>query len=172
MKQRHKKKRRRITVHFTDNRTEEKKMKVKTTRKAIVNGSYNVKCAGYCDLSYLLNNHSPLRLIGGVYGWNFDVYEVYGVTICTGYRNMPGARLEKISEYEEKARAILSWEDKRPFEEKQIAVENLLKEFCKLNGALFMNKYSLRTTAKRGERITKKQARAAYNNGLTVLFCR
>lgn len=34
-------------------------MKVKTTRKAIVNGSYNVKCAGYCDLSYLLNNHSP-----------------------------------------------------------------------------------------------------------------
>lgn len=91
-------------------------MKVKTTRKAIVNGSYNVKCAG----SHLLNNHSPID------GWNFD-----GVTICTGYRNMPGARLEKISEYE-----ILSWEDKRPFEEKQIAVENLLKEFCKLNGGV------------------------------------
>lgn len=77
-------------------------MKVKTTRKAIVNGSYNVKCAGYCDLSYLLNNHSPIAYTCGVYGWNFDVYEVYGVTICTGYRNMPGARLEKISEYEEK----------------------------------------------------------------------
>lgn len=98
-------------------------MKVKTTRKAIVNGSYNVKCAGYCDLSYLLNNHSPIAY-------------TCGVTICTGYRNMPGARLQKISEYEEKARAILSWEDKRPFEEKQIAVENLLKEFCKLNGGV------------------------------------
>lgn len=134
--QRHKKKRRRITVHFTDDRTEEKKMKVKTTRKAIVNGSYNVKCAGYCDLSHLLNNHSLIAYTCGVYGWNFDVYEVYGVTICTGYRNMPGARLQKISEYEEKARAILSWEDKRPFEEKQIAVENLLKEFCKLNGGV------------------------------------
>lgn len=120
----------------TPNRTEEKKMKVKTTRKAIVNGSYNVKCAGYCDLSHLLNNHSPIAYTCGVYGWNFDVYEVYGVTICTGYRNMPGARLQKISEYEEKARAILSWEDKRPFEEKQIAVENLLKEFCKLNGGV------------------------------------
>lgn len=70
-------------------------MKVKTTRKAIVNGSYNVKCAGYCELSYLLNNHSPIAYTCGVYGWNFDVYEVYGVTICTGYRNMPGARLEK-----------------------------------------------------------------------------
>lgn len=102
----------------------------------IVNGSYNVKCAGYCDLSYLLNNHSPIAYTCGVYGWNFDVYEVYGVTICTGYRNMPGARLQKISEYEEKARAILNWEDKRPFEEKQIAVENLLKEFCKLNGGV------------------------------------
>lgn len=102
----------------------------------IVNGSYNVKCAGYCDLSHLLNNHSPIAYTCGVYGWNFDVYEVYGVTICTGYRNMPGARLQKISEYEEKARAILSWEDKRPFEEKQIAVENLLKEFCKLNGGV------------------------------------
>lgn len=111
-------------------------MKVKTTRKAIVNGSYNVKCAGYCELSHLLNNHSPIVYTCGVYGWNFDVYEVYGVTICTGYRNMPGARLQKISEYEEKARAILSWEDKRPFEEKQIAVENLLKEFCKLNGGV------------------------------------
>lgn len=136
MNQHHRKKRRRIAAHFTDNRMEEKKMKVKTTRKAIVNGSYNVKCAGYCDLSYLLNNHSPIACTCGVYGWNFDVYEVYGVTICTGYRNMPGARLQKISEYEEKARAILSWEDKRPFEEKQIAVENLLKEFCKLNGGV------------------------------------
>ena len=70
-------------------------MKVKTTRKAIVNSSCNVKCAGYCDLSHLLNNHSPIAYTCGVYGWNFDVYEVYGVTICTGYRNMPGARLEK-----------------------------------------------------------------------------
>lgn len=109
-------------------------MEVKTTRKAIVNGSHNIKCAGYCDLQYLLRNHSPIAYTCGKYGWNFDVYEVYSVTICTGYRNMPGARLEKISEYEEKARAILSWEDKRSVEEKQTAIENLLEEFCKLNG--------------------------------------
>lgn len=115
---------------------EEKKMKIKTTGKAIVNSSCNVKYAGYCELSWLLNNHSPIAYTCGVYGWNFDVYEVYGITICTGYRNMPGARLEKISEYEEKARAILSYEDKRPYEEKTIAVENLLKEFCKLNGGV------------------------------------
>ena len=109
-------------------------MKFKTTRKAIVNGSVNVKCAGYCDLQALLRNHSPIAYTCGVYGWNFDVYEVYGVTICTGYRNMPGARLEKIGEYENKAASIWSCENKTPFEEKQKQVEELLKEFCKLNG--------------------------------------
>ena len=111
-------------------------MKYKTTRKAIVNGSVNVKCAGYCDLQNLLRNHSAVAYTSGVYGWNFDVFEVYGVTICTGYRNMPGARLEGITEYEKKAADIWSWEDRRSFEEKQKAVENLLKEFCLKNGGI------------------------------------
>lgn len=109
-------------------------MKYKTTRKAIVNGSVNVRSAGYCDLSHLLTNHSPVAYTCGVYGWNFDVFEVYGVTICTGYRNMPGARLEGVREYEEKARAILSWDNKAPCEEKREQVEKLLQEFCELNG--------------------------------------
>lgn len=111
-------------------------MKYKTTRKAIVNGSVNVKCAGYCDLQNLLQNHSAVAYTSGVYGWNFDVFEVYGVTICTGYRNMPGARLEGIREYEEKAAAIWNQENRTPFEEKQKQVEKLLKEFCKLNGGV------------------------------------
>ena len=109
-------------------------MKYKTTAKAIRNGSYNVKCAGYCDLQNLLRNHSATAYTCGVYGWNFDVYEVYGVTICTGYRGMPGSRLEGIAEYEKKAASIWAWENPIPFEEKQKAVENLLKEFCTLNG--------------------------------------
>ena len=109
-------------------------MKYKTTRKAIVNGAVNVKCAGYCDLSHLLRNHDPIAYTAGVYGWNFDVYDVYGVTICTGYRYMPGPRLEHIREYEAKAASIWSWEDKRPFEEKQKSVEKLLQEFCLKNG--------------------------------------
>ena len=109
-------------------------MKYKTTAKALREYGYNVKSAGYCDLQYLLNNHSATAYTCGVYGWNFDVFEVYGVTICTGYRGMPGKRLNGITEYEQKARDILSWENKAPYEEKQQAVENLLKEFCLLNG--------------------------------------
>lgn len=108
-------------------------MKYKTTRKAIVNDSVNVRPAGYCDLSHLLTNHSPVAYTCGMYGWNLDVFEVYGVTICTGYRGMPGERLKGIGEYEQKACDILL-ENKIPHEEKRERVEKLLQEFCKLNG--------------------------------------
>lgn len=113
-------------------------MKIKTTRKAIVNGSVNVRCAGYCDLAYLLRNHEPIAYTCGVYGWNFDVYEVYGVTICTGYRNIPGKRLDGIREYEEKAEAIQfdfeNYKGVDGHERKKQEIETLLQEFCKLNG--------------------------------------
>ena len=106
-------------------------MKFKTTRKAIVSGTsplYLVK-AGYCDLQNLLRVHDPIAYTAGVYGWNFDVFKVYGLTICTGYRNMPGRRAKNIAEYEAKARSI--WEEySTPWESRAERVENLLKEFC------------------------------------------
>jgi len=102
-------------------------MKYKTTIKAIINGCFNVKCAGFCDLQYLLSNHSPVAYNSGVYGWNFDVYTVYGVTICTGYRRMPGERLQHIIKYEQMAKAAM------PDRER---VESILKEFCAANGGV------------------------------------
>ena len=60
-----------------------------------------------------------------------DVYEIDGLTICTGYRGMPGRRANNIGAYEEKARQIMSWENKIPFEEKQEQLEQLLHEFIK-----------------------------------------
>lgn len=108
-------------------------MKFKTTRKAIVNGSGNVRCAGYCDLSYLLRGHEPVAYTAGVYGWNFDIFEVYGVTICTGYRGMPGKRLDGIREYEEKARQ--AWENfSASYDERKKKAEKILRDFCELNG--------------------------------------
>ena len=110
-------------------------MKYKTTIKAVREGACNPRSAGYCDIRYLLTNHSPSAYTCGTYGWNFDVYDVYGVTICTGYRGMVGPRCKKISEYNEKAQEILSRENKEmTYDEKLEAVENLLHEFCKLNG--------------------------------------
>lgn len=110
-------------------------MKYKTTIRAIREGACNPRSAGYCDLQHLLTNHSPNAYTCGMYGWNFDIYEIYGVTICTGYRGMVGPRCEGIAEYEEKAAKILSWENKEmTYDEKRDAVEKLLHEFCKLNG--------------------------------------
>lgn len=103
-------------------------MKFKTTRKAIVTGSCNIVCAGYCDLQFLLWGHSPVAYTCGVYGWNFDVYEINGLTICTGYRGMPGRRAKNIAEYEKRARAIV--EDYRiPYNERLEKVEKVLAEF-------------------------------------------
>lgn len=103
-------------------------MKYKTTRKAIVSGSSNIVYAGYCELSYLLRYHDPIAYTSGTYGWNFDVYEVYGLTICTGYRNMPGRRANNIATYEDAARKIVDDYRWSPLAEGKI--EDLLAEFC------------------------------------------
>lgn len=106
-------------------------MKFKTTRKAIVYGTptNRLVCAGYCELQSLLVNHEPISYTSGVYGWNFDVYEVYGITICTGYRNMPGRHANNCEKYEDKANAI--WNDyNNPWDQRMKEIEDLLKEFC------------------------------------------
>ena len=108
------------------------KMKFKVSRREIVKSCPRVRCAGYCDLQYLLRGVEPKAYNSGTYGWNFDMYEVYGLTICTGYRNMPGKRLEHIKEYESQAREI--WSDySLPYETQSAKVNELLKEFCELN---------------------------------------
>lgn len=102
--------------------------KIKITRREVVNYPHPVLSAGYCDLQYLLRNHEPYAYNAGVYGWNFDVYDVYGKIICTGYRNMPGKRAKNIAEYENKARAIAE-NYKIPYEKRSEQIEELLREF-------------------------------------------
>lgn len=103
-------------------------MKLKTTRKAIVNASTDIISIGYCDAATLLRNHNALAYTCGVYGWNFDVFEIDGKTICTGYRNMPGRTAKNVGEYEKKARAIME-QYSRNYEERCEDVEKLLHEF-------------------------------------------
>ena len=111
-------------------------MKFKTTTKALREGANNLRYAGYCDLQHLLWNHAPIAYTCGVYGWNYDVYEVYGLTICTGYRSMPGKQLEGIAEAQKKAQDILFGDTGKDMtaDERREAVETLLHEFCKANG--------------------------------------
>jgi len=97
-------------------------MKYKTTARALKKGYWKIIRAGYCDLQGLLSRKSPVAYSSGVYGWNFDVYDIDGVAICTGYRGMPSQNSKEdyklIREYEQKA-------DGKTAEEK----DALIKEF-------------------------------------------
>lgn len=102
-------------------------MKIKTTRKAIVVGSPRLVSVGYCGLQTLLRYHSPVAYTSGVYGWNFDVYEIHGLTICTGYSGMPGRTANNIRKYEQAARDAVKRLD---WKEAETEIERLLTEFC------------------------------------------
>lgn len=105
-------------------------MKFKTTAKALRDGCLRIVSAGYCDLQYLLRTKEPIAYTSGVYGWNFDVYEIDGLTICTGYRGMVGRRANNIHEYEQKAKKI--WNNYNlPWALRENLVNNFLAEFVK-----------------------------------------
>ena len=106
-------------------------MKYQTTRKALVAGTVPQKLisAGYCELQTLLTNHEPIAYNAGDYGWNFDVYHVYGLTICTGYRNMPGRSAKNADKYNRLAR-VIDEAYANDYTVRKAHVEEILKEFC------------------------------------------
>lgn len=108
-------------------------MKFKTTRKEILRNGGKILSIGYCDAYHLLRYHDPVAYTCGIYGWDFDVYFIHGLTICTGYRNIPGERPERLKEFEEKAKEIVK-DYSIKYDEAREKVEILLKEFCKING--------------------------------------
>lgn len=105
-------------------------MKFKTTAKEIRNGYGKKIAVSYCGMQHLLWNHAPIAYTCGVYGWNFDVYSVDGVAICTGYRGMIGKSVdyELLREYETAAEKAM-YDRNVEYEQRQAEVERLLKEF-------------------------------------------
>lgn len=105
-------------------------MKYKTTAKALKEGYAKIIQAGYCDLQDLLSYHSPVAYSSGVYGWNFDVYDIDGVAIATGYRGMPGknskADYKLIREYDDKARG-------KTKEERETLLNEFIEKACYSN---------------------------------------
>lgn len=104
-------------------------MKFKTTAKSIRSQGGKIIAIGYCGAQYLLHYENEVSYTCGTYGWNFDVYCVDGVTICTGYRGMPGKHIDYdlLNEYETKAEKIIcDWH--MPYEEQKEKVKTLLRE--------------------------------------------
>lgn len=73
---------------------------------------------GYCMGQSLLRDIEPDYYTAGIYGWNFDVYQIAGLTICTGYRGMIGAKAVETAKYE--ARVI---DECTPFKRAKILAE-------------------------------------------------
>lgn len=85
-------------------------MSGKLTRNDLKNSWYYgiVAQVGYCDLANLLAHDRPMGHNEGIYGWNWDAYDVDGVTIVTGYRNLTGIGLPRESyvDLEEEAKRV------------------------------------------------------------------
>ena len=105
-------------------------MKFRTTTKAIKSSGRDLIYTGYCDLADLLRYESPIAYTCGVCGWNYDIYEIEGILICTGYRGMPGKRAKNVRDYNEKARAVVHNPD---------AVSRLLHKFIELQKKEVLN---------------------------------
>lgn len=106
-------------------------MKVKVTR-SLLKSHYNRAIAiGYCDAYSLLYFENPEYYTAGIYGWNFDAYDIDGVLITTGYRGMIGVtpNYERLRFFNKKSEDVIN--SKITFEEKKKKVSELLKDFIK-----------------------------------------
>ena len=108
-------------------------MKYKTTRRDLLKNYYPEQslAVGYCDAQFLLRGFEPRSYTCGIYGWNFDAYEIEGILITTGYRNLIGKPAQFVREFEEKARKILSWDNPDSYEKKQNKVRKLCLKWLK-----------------------------------------
>lgn len=108
-------------------------MKYRTTAKAIREeyGKNRILSIGYCGMQNLLSFFSESAYTCGVYGWNFDIYEVHGIAICTGYRGMPAGLSydwEKLSALEKDAEKIRA-DFKKPYKQAKAELEKMLFNF-------------------------------------------
>lgn len=97
------------------------------TKKDVTAQYSKVVRVGYCDLQYLLSGVERIAYNAGIYGWNWDCYEMsYEVAIVTGYRNLVGKRCPRTEEFNNRARAL--W-DLRDWTERKKKMEELRREF-------------------------------------------
>lgn len=109
------------------------KMKPKLTKKDITNSGKKVLRVRDDALRNLLINHEPIGYNAGTYGFNWDAYEVCGVVICSGFRNMPGVVPYGAIIYEEQAQKVVK-DYSKSWDERREEVEELLRRFCAENG--------------------------------------
>lgn len=105
-------------------------MKQKATRNTIKRNYNNILNVGYANLQNLLRYDEAKFYNAGVYGWNWNAYELDKNTcIITGYRNTLGNDIDHnyIVKINNKAREIVK--DSISYEDKIKQLEELKQEF-------------------------------------------
>lgn len=116
--------------------------KIKMSRADVFHCWPRVWSLGYCEMSEALRLlDGPRGYSCGVYGWNYDVYDVGGVAVCTGYRDMPGADVPRwfVQKWEKRARALCGRLSSTPYydyKKYKQARARLARAFCKAFAAL------------------------------------
>ena len=96
--------------------------KIRVAKKDIRGAYAHEFKAGYCELQTLFKWCEPTFYTCGNYGWNFDAYtdSETDTIITTGYRGTFGERIPAglVSEYSERARAVLvDWYNRPSYQE-------------------------------------------------------
>ena len=105
-------------------------MRVKVTKKQILEDNFHVYGVGYCELQTLLRyEHSPFYS-AGIYGWACDYYQVDDVIISTGYGYV-GRKTDykTVNKYEKLAQKIVYGDNDLTYEQKQRKVTRLFHKF-------------------------------------------
>ena len=105
-------------------------MKVKITRNDINTNFVKVYSVSYCGAQSLLSTLEPFGYNAGVYGWNYDAYNMgNGICITTGYRPIgEHVDVDKLRLYEQSAERIL-YDHNKEWQAKQDEINNLLSKF-------------------------------------------
>ena len=89
---------------------------------------------GYCRIQNLLKNRKPFAYYSNVDGWRFDLYEINGVYISTGYapigQDLSKDAAEKIKALEIAAKNLYS--SFPNYEEREMKRNELLEKACAL----------------------------------------
>lgn len=102
-------------------------MKVKVTRKEILNKYNNIIRVGYCQAQYLLSCEDAVAYSSGINGWACDYYDIDGIIISTGYAPIgKEADYNTIKKYNNEARLL---DYGASYEEYKNQLRELTREF-------------------------------------------
>lgn len=110
-------------------------MKVKVTKRQVLDNYYHVISVGYCDLQDLLRFKNANYYTCGIYGWSSDIYDLgNGVALSTGYRpfgNLKASYYHITKKYNDKAKKIHNqyYDNKIKYDTRNKKLDKLLNEF-------------------------------------------